>query len=328
MDPKMLISDAAIALGVTPHALHVQIKRKGLKAEKNRNRVYFGHTLAKELLGLSFTPQVITTQIVKGGVGKTTLSLNIAARAALYGAKTLLIDLDQQGNLTKSCGISARELPILIDLLDKDNDLKVDDLIVPVVDGLDLIPSRLENALLDNLLMLKQIPLTTYEKLFQPLKEKYDLVVIDCPPALGHSVTAAALAADKVLMPLNPDAYSWQGLEIAMKEISNIEENYQTKIGIQLVLNEFDGRKSLSHTTLRRLIQDPKYSEIVLKTVVRVNQEFSNAQENCMSVFDSLKNNSAKEDVDLLTREILSIGEFAQSSSEELDFKDSVEITA
>jgi chromosome partitioning protein len=321
MEPKMLINDAAVALNVTAQALHNQIKRKNLKVIKNRNRVYFTHSLAKQLLGLTFSPQIVAVQIVKGGVGKTTLSVNISARAASYGARTLLIDLDQQGNATNACRIKANDKPVLIDLLDKTNNYKITDLIVPVCDGLDLIPSRIENALLDNYLMLKHIPHTVYRDHFQPLKDRYDLIIIDCPPALGYSVTAAALASDRILMPIKPDEYSLQGLKIALTEYDSIKENFkQSDSIVSIVLNEFDSRTSLSRDIFSDLLKDPVYSGKLLKTVVGINQEFKNSQAKGESIFDSLKDNSAKEDIDLLTRELLEIGEFSKEKNQKNKF--------
>lgn len=84
---------------VTSQALHNQIKKKGLDFKKSKNRIYFSHNTAKILLGLVFTPQVITFQIVKGGTGKTSICLAVGVRACLYGAKTLLIDLDRSANI-------------------------------------------------------------------------------------------------------------------------------------------------------------------------------------------------------------------------------------
>ena len=83
MESKMLVSEASEALGVTAQALHNQIKRKNLVHGKSRNRVYFSHDTAKLLLALTFSPQVISFQIVKGGTGKTSMCLAVGIRASL-----------------------------------------------------------------------------------------------------------------------------------------------------------------------------------------------------------------------------------------------------
>lgn len=314
MDPKMLVTDAADALGVTLQSLHMQIKRKNLPHQKSKNRVYFSHSTSKQLLELGYEPQIISFQIVKGGTGKTSLCLGLGVRASLYGARTLLIDLDQQGNLTKACRISAHETPVMIELINQG--LPIEEGIVNVSEGLDLLPSRIENALLDSNLMLKRLPLDrVYKEMIFPLKSQYDLILIDCPPALGSSVTAATLTSNYVIAPVTPSEFSLEGLEITTTEIANIEKTFKTEIPVRPVLNEYDPRTSLSHDTMRFLITDPRYSQTVIRSVIRRNQEFENVLSKGISIFDSLSSNTAKEDVDLFTREILKIGDFSNNKS-------------
>ncbi len=300
----MLVSEAAEALGVTAQALHNQIKRKNLAHEKSRNRVYFGHQTAKELLGLNFSSQVLCFQIVKGGTGKTSMCLALGVRASLYGAKTLLIDLDQQGNLTKACRVSSHETPIMIEIINQE--LSIEDGILTVYEGLDILPSRIENALLDSNLMLKRLPLDRiYKEMIAPLKSKYDLIIIDCPPALGSSVTAAALASDRIVAPVTPSEFSLEGLEITKQEIKNIEKNFHTKLLLCPLLNEFDVRTSLSHETMKFLMTN--YEKTLIRSVIRKSQEFENVLTKGESIYDSLNLSPAREDVDLLTRELLNI---------------------
>jgi chromosome partitioning protein len=87
----------------------------------------------------------------------------------------------------------------------------------------------------------------------------------------------------------------------------NLEQNYKTNIPFKLVLNKFDTRTSLSHEVLSTLIKHPIYGEKLFKTYVRASQEFPNAIANSESIYDTLKNSSAKEDIDLLTVELLEI---------------------
>lgn len=310
MEPKMLVTEAADVFGVTAQALHNQIKRKNLAHQKSKNRVYFSHNTARELLNLKFEPQINAFQIVKGGTGKTSLCLAIGVRASLYGARTLLVDLDQQGNLTKACRVQTHNVPIMIEIINQD--LPIEDGIIQVCEGLDILPSRIENALLDSNLMLKRLPLDRiYKEMLEPLKDKYDLILIDCPPALGSSVTAATLASNRIISPVTPSEFSLEGLEITYGELKNIEKSFKVNLNICPVLNEFDARTSLSNDTLRFLMTSKKYNETLMRTVIRKNQEFENVLTKGISIFDSLTSNTAKEDIDLLTRELLKIGEFS-----------------
>jgi chromosome partitioning protein len=304
MDPKMLISEASEALGVTAQALHNQIKRKNLPHGKSRNRVYFSHETSKSLLSLTFKPQVISFQIVKGGTGKTSMCLAVGVRASLYGAKTLLIDLDQQGNLTKACRVQTHDTPIMIELINQE--IPIEEGIVPVCEGLDILPSRIENALLDSNLMLKRLPLDrVYKDMIAPLTSKYDLILIDCPPALGSSVTASALASDRIIAPVTPSEFSLEGLEITKQEVNNIQKHFHVKLTLSPLLNEFDVRTSLSHETMKFLMTN--YEIGLIRSVVRKSQEFENVLIKGESIYDSLNSSPAREDIDLLTRELLNI---------------------
>jgi len=314
MDPKMLVTDAAEVMGSTVQALHNQIKRKNLPHLKSKNRVYFSYETAKQLFEIKFDPQVLSFQIVKGGTGKTSLCLGLGIRATLYGAKTLLIDLDQQGNLTKACRVKSHDKPIMIELINQE--IPIEEGIVTVYEGLDLLPSRIENALLDSNLMLKRFPLDrVYKEMIEPLKSKYDLILIDCPPALGSSVTAASLASNRIISPVTPSEFSLEGLEITSREVANIEKQFKVSIPVCPVLNEFDPRTSLSHDTMRFLVTHPNHSKHLIRTAIRRSQEFENVLTKGISLFDSLGTSSAKEDVDLLTRELLKIGEFGKISA-------------
>lgn len=306
MNPRITAAEAASILGLSVQAIHKQLKSKNLECSKSQNRVYFGHETARNLFEFKFTPQIISFQIVKGGTGKTSIALSFSVRANLYGARVLCIDLDQQGNLTQALQVDAENKPVLIDVIKQR--LDIEDSIVPVSPGLDLIPSRIENAVLDNLLMLERHPLhTVFKESLEKLKRKYDVIVIDCPPALGQAVAAITLASDLIIAPVTPEEFSLSGLKISFEEIKEMEKKYGTKIPFKLILNKFDTRTTLSHEILTTLIKHPIYGERLFKSYIRSSQEFPNTISASQSIFDTLKSNSAKEDIDLFTREALNI---------------------
>lgn len=306
MKPKISLPDVAHTLGVTFQALHQQCKHKKAMFYKMANKAYFCHETVKPVTNFKFKSEILSFQIVKGGTGKTSLCLGVGVRASLYGAKTLIIDLDQQGNLTKACGVNPAEKPIMIDILN--SDLDINKTIVNICSGLDIIPSRIENALLDNHLMLKRFPLDrVYKDLLLPLKSKYDLILVDCPPALGSSVTAISLASDRIISPVTPSEFSLAGLEITRKELSAINKCFKTAITLHPVMNEYDTRTSLSNDTLRNLLSNPHYEGCLLRAVVRRSQEFENALSKNISIFDGLAINTAREDIDTLAKELLYI---------------------
>lgn len=305
MKPKMLASEASDFLEISLPALHKQIKSKHLDYVKSQNKLYFEHNTAKNIFKMNFVPSCWSWQNLKGGVGKTHLSFATAVRLTLYGAKVAVIDLDQQGNFTQACGIDCENKPILIDLISEK--LNIEECMVPVIDGLDILPSRIENAVLDNLFALNSLPVDReLKKRVEKLKKKYDFVFIDCPPSLGQSVISASLAADCIIVPVDPERFSLSGLNVTLQELEKgVAEKFEVELKVKIVLNKFDGRTSLSHKVLSTLFEDDNYRKRLFKTFVRTSQELPNAVSNGRTIFDSLKSTTAKEDIDLLTRELI-----------------------
>lgn len=305
----MTAADASVFLNQTVQNVHRLLKTKQLDWNKSANRVFFNHTTAQKLFNLKFptSTKVVAVQIVKGGPGKTSITKNIGIRASLYGAKVLLIDLDQQGNLSNDLISSAESTPVMIDLI-TDSDLSVNDAIVPIFDGLDLIPSRLENSALDNTLTLEHHPLDrVFKERIDSLRSKYDLILIDCPPAISASVAAAALASDLVVCPVAPEKYCLDGLKMTHGELLNLEKKFKRHIPFRIIMNKFDNRTLLSSDILEVLHKSTIYGPKLYKTFVRASQEFSNTTAKKESIFDSLRITPAQEDIDALTREILDL---------------------
>ncbi|WP_203368878.1 ParA family protein [Cysteiniphilum marinum] len=307
MNPKMQASDAADFLNISLQAIHKNIKTNHLESFKNQNKMYFCHDTAKEIFKLNVEPTCFTWQNLKGGVGKTNLSFATAARLSSYGLKVLVIDLDQQGNFTQACNIDAENKPVMFDII-KDS-ININDCIVEVTSGLDILPSRIENALLDNLFAVNGLPVDReFKKRITPLKKKYDIIFIDCPPSLSSSVCAATLCADYVILPTDPEKFSLSGLQITLNEIKkNISERYDIDVNIKILLNKFDARTNLSHQVLTALLSNENFNSKLFKSFIRTSQEFPNSISKGLTIFDSLKPSTAKEDIDLLCREIIDL---------------------
>jgi chromosome partitioning protein len=306
-DSKITAIDAANFLEIPMFSMHRMIKTESLEVQKSNNSVYFGHKTAKKIFkDIFFKKRVISFQIVKGGTGKTSLSQAFAIRANLYGAKVLCIDLDQQGNLSQAFNIDPTELPVMIDVIDNKADIK--EAIVRVSDGLDVIPSRIENAILDNYIMLNKCPLDkVYMDYVEELIKEYDLIVIDCPPALGQSVTAATLCSDTIICPLTPDQFSMSGLEISYNEIDTINKRFKSSCNVKIVINKFDTRTILSNQVLTSIMSNQRMKNALYNTLIRVCQDFPNSTLTKNNIFSNVKKSVAKEDIDLFTREVLEL---------------------
>ena len=219
MLPKITLTDLSTFLKITKQGLIKQLKRKEIPHFISSNKGYITHFGAKKLLNLNLDKQLISIQIVKGGSGKTSITHSVGIRASLYGAKVLLVDLDQQANLTEHCGIDPDMALCVYDILNKK--IPVNDTIINITEGVDLLPSKIDNAALDDCILFNNLSLDRlYNDIFSPLKEKYDLILIDCPPALGRSVGGASLAADYIISPVTPDKQCLRGLTLLSDQLT------------------------------------------------------------------------------------------------------------
>lgn len=311
MEPKMLASEASDFLKVTLPAIHKHLKTKNLAYTKSQNKLYFGHTTSQQIFKLAFKPTCWSWQNLKGGVGKTHLSFATAIRLSLYGAKVGVIDLDQQGNFTHACGIDAEDKPILIDIMREK--LDIENHMVSVIPGLDILPSRIDNAVLDNIFAINNLPVDReIKKRVAKLKTIYDFVFIDCPPSLGATVSSASLAADYIIVPVDPERFSLLGLNVTLRELEdNIAKRYDANLDIKIVFNKYDGRTALSHQVLTSLVKDEEYNKRMFKTFIRTSQDLPNSVAKSKSIFDSLRSSNAKEDIDLLAREFIDMSKIS-----------------
>lgn len=312
IEPKITAKEVSEYLKISVQAVHQKIKSLKLKTQKSQNKTYFSFEASKQIIHHKFNkkiPIIISLSVVKGGVGKTTIAEALAIKYSLYGLRTLCIDVDQQSNLTKGlqAEIQAKNTPVMIDLISgKANDASKS--ILNIAPGLDLLPSRLDNVTLDGYLMLHRInPSTIFNLILQDIAHNYDIILIDCPPTLGSTVCASILFSDMVIAPLNPDVYSYEGINIMKKEISTINKQFYKDINWRILLNKFDTRTILSSDYLSEILNDEDYKNRIFQSVVRTSREFPNIKRKEKSIFDTLRNTIVKEDITSLANEILSI---------------------
>ncbi|MBK2028423.1 ParA family protein [Francisella noatunensis] len=305
-NPKMSVASIANKQSVTSQAIHKKLKSNDIVLEKLGNKSYIDHITAKSFFNFSFKNKVIAFQIVKGGTGKTTSLFNVCCAASLYGAKILMVDLDPQGNLTDVCNVDAENLPVMIDIVE--DNIPVREAIVNVYPGVDLISSRIENVVLDNKLALSKKPLDKlYKRIFKDIKNEYDFIFMDCPPTMGHSVSAVTLYADLLVIPLNPDKFSAKGLSILKNEIENLNNMYDVDIDYKVFLNKYSGNTILSDKAIQTTITKEHEVGKALSTAIKLAQEIPNAIDNEENIFSNFKQSSVRDDYDALAREILDI---------------------
>lgn len=263
--------------------------------------------LLKDKSGFAFDKKFLSMFMIKGGVGKTTLASTLALRSSHYGVKVLLIDFDLQANLTRSFNIEARDYPAWIDIITEHKSVK--DCIISISDTLDIIPSNLNNSRLDIELSSNNFNLKDYVKdSLESVIDDYELVIFDCPPALNKVSVAAVCASDLVIIPITPDPYSMDGLEMTIKELQRIKRAYKLNMNYKLIWNMYDDRKRLAAIYLHDIAKKINI-DLIIPIVIRVDSAFANAISECRSIFELPKKKcqNAKKDIDQFTREILEL---------------------
>lgn len=296
--------DLALALNVSVQEIYEKIKQV---ESSPRSLTYIAPETARKILqnsGRELSRRVISFQMLKGGVAKTTSAFHFGWRASMYGAKVLFIDLDQQANLTFSLTaglkMDTENLPVWVDLLEKK--VSIQDLIVPLPGGIDLIPSSLNNSVLERVLMNSQRNWSkAVRQHLHEIKERYDLIIIDTAPSLSLINTAVTCASDEVILPINPDKFSVLGVEKHLKDLKELQQEFGLNLKSRILLTRFDSREALSHEILTRSID--QFEDLLMKHYIRASAEIKNAVGAKRSLFAA--KSKAKEDYDLMTRELL-----------------------
>lgn len=213
----------------------------------------------------------------KGGVGKTTTNINLAACLAKKGKKILVLDIDPQGNTTSGLGIEKKALKkSSYDLMIED-DINAEDVILKTgVDNLDIIPANVSLSGAEVELAIIRGREKRLKKALNQVKEKYDFIFIDCPPSLGLLTINSLTAVDSVLIPIQCEFYALEGVAQLMNTIEIVRKNLNEKLYVQgVILSMFDGRTNLSV----QVVEEVKkyFREKVYKTVIPRNVRLAEA---------------------------------------------------
>lgn len=250
--------------------------------------------------GYKYPHKVISIQMLKGGVAKTTSVLNMGLRAAMYGARVLFIDLDQQANLSFALGVEDETLPVWVDIAEKRK--SIEECVRFIEPQVDLIPSSLNNSVLDRVLMNSnrnwiQVVKAPLEK----IKHRYDLILIDTAPALSAVNTAVTVASDEVILPVNPDKFALSGLRKNLEELEDIRKDFDLQFSKKILFTKFDGREKASHELLQQCIDS--FEDSLMKGYIRTSSEVKNAVRSGKGLYSG--KSPVKSDYDFVTREIL-----------------------
>ena len=222
--------------------------------------------------------RVIAIANQKGWVGKTTTSINLSACLAEKGKKVLLIDMDSQGNTTSGFGFEKNELDKTVYEVLRE-EVSIEEAIIPVeecFENLFLIPANRNLAGAEIELVTRENMQYILKKQLEPIKDNYDFIIIDCPPALGMLTVNAMTASDSVLVPIQCEFYALDGLSQLIYTIELIQDSLNPDLYIEgVVFTMYDARTNLSLQVVENVKDNLK--QTIYKTIIPRNVRLAEA---------------------------------------------------
>jgi chromosome partitioning protein len=220
--------------------------------------------------------KIITIANQKGGVGKTTTAINLCACLAAAERKTLLIDLDPQGNATSGVGISKEKAEANIYHVLFDQTTWEEILCGTAIPFLEVAPANIDLIGAEIELVGVLARESQLKRHLEPIRGRYDYILVDCPPSLGLLTINALTAADSVLIPLQCEYYPLEGLSQLLQTIKLVKRSLNPDLRIEgIVLTMYDARVNLSAQVLREVREH--FAEQLMKTVIPRNIRLSEA---------------------------------------------------
>ena len=237
----------------------------------------------------------------KGGVAKTCSAVNIAAGLNKLGKSCLLIDLDPQANLTISFGVQNPTHSIYGALK---GDYRLQDAIQNIYEKLDIVPATLDLSGAEIELSSEAGREVILKELIEPVKKKYDYIIIDCPPSLGLLTINALTAAQNVFIPLQAQYLALQGLTKLTEVIEKIQKRLNKNLSIGgVIITQFDNRKILNRDVANTI--NSHFKEIVFKTKIRDNIALAESPSKGLDIFRYNPKSYGAEDYFNLCKEIV-----------------------
>src|SRR5262245_16491215 len=208
----------------------------------------------------------------KGGVGKTTTTINLGAALAEYGRRVLLVDFDPQGALSVGLGVKPHNLDLSIYNILMDSDVTVEDIRIKTdVAGLHLLPANIDLSAAEIQLVTEVAREMALARVLRPVLREYDFILIDCQPSLGLLAINALTVAHGVLIPLECEFFSLRGVALLLDTIDKVRERLNFDLELEGILaTMYDSRTTHCRQVLQRVVEafgDKVYQTVITKTV-------------------------------------------------------------
>lgn len=268
--------------------------------------------------------KVIAVANQKGGCGKTTTAINLAFSLALKGQEVLLIDLDPQGHATMGLGVNPADLETTIyDVLrfPLDGSIGLDDIVIPVKDHLDLAPSNAMLSAVEQELSGVKGRESRLHAAITSLQKVYDVVIVDCPPSIGHLCFNALRACKEVIIPIDLSLFSLRGVSKLMEIVRLFKEKMNHQIKARALITMYDFRTRYSRQVMEKVKEG--FGENVFENAIRYNIRLRETVDYGMPVGEYDKHSIGHKDYEKLAEELM--GAWQASSVRGFDIQDTVQ---
>jgi len=247
--------------------------------------------------------RVIAVANQKGGVGKTTTTVNLGASLAYADNRVLLVDSDAQGNATSGLGLSKGEVEDdIYDVLINEQPIK--EVIVPSSrENMDMVPASIQLAGAEVELSNIDRRETRLKNALEEVRDEYDYILIDCPPSLGHLTINAFTASDSVMIPVQCEYYALEGLSQLLNTVRLVQKHFNNQLKIEgVLLTMLDRRTNLGYEVVEEVKK--YFHEKVYETIIPRNVRLSEAPSYGLSIIDYDKQSIGSKTYQDLAKEV------------------------
>jgi chromosome partitioning protein len=250
--------------------------------------------------------QIVAVVNQKGGVGKTTSTINLGAALAEQGSRVLLVDFDPQGALSVGLGLNPNEIEVSVYDLLLDRTVGLSDVVTPSkVSGLDLVPSNIDLSAAEVVLVTEVAREQLLKRCLEPAQQIYDYILIDCPPSLGLLTVNALTAANSVIIPLECEYFALRGMALLMDTVGKVQERLNPHLQVMgIVATMLEARTIHGREVLSRVGE--AFGDKLFKTVIHKTIKFSEGSVAGVPILAYAPSSNGAQEYRDLAREVMS----------------------